>query len=126
MKKTIFSFMALSLLFLFAPQPSNARETIGTKASNETSVIQIAEAKADINKMSIRLEEISRMDTESMSKTEKKELKDELRNIKNKLRTYSKSDSEAVAEAAAIAANSNGLYISGGALIIILLLIILL
>lgn len=126
MKKTIFTFMAFSLLFLLAPQQSNAKETIGTKAVNETSVIQIAEAKADINKISIRLEEISRMDVESMSKTEKKELKKELRNIKNELRTYSKSDSEAVAEAAAIAANSNGLYISGGALIIILLLIILL
>lgn len=126
MKKTIFSFMAFSLLFLLAPQQSNAKETIETKAVNETSVIQITEAKADINKISIRLEEISRMDVESMSKTEKKELKKELRNIKNELRTYSKSDSEAVAEAAAIAANSNGLYISGGALIIILLLIILL
>lgn len=126
MKKTIFTFMAFSLLFLLAPQQSNAKETIGTKAVNETSVIQITEAKADINKISIRLEEISRMDVESMSKTEKKELKKELRNIKNELRTYSKSDSEAVAEAAAIAANSNGLYISGGALIIILLLIILL
>ena len=114
MKKTIFSFMAFSLLFLLAPQQSNAKETIGTKAVNETSVIQITEAKADINKISIRLEEISRMDVESMSKTEKKELKKELRNIKNELRTYSKSDSEAVAEAAAIAANSNGLYISGG------------
>ncbi len=118
--------MAFSLLFLIVPMQSAASETARTEAVEEISIEAIAEAKADINKISIRLAEINHMDVESMSKTEKKELKKEVRNIKNDLHTYSKSDSEAVAEAAAIAANSNGLYISGGALIIILLLIILL
>ena len=126
MKKTILGLMAFSLLFLTVPMQSTAKETARTKAVEEISTEAIAEAKADISKMSIRLGEINQIDVESLRKTEKKELRKEVRNIKNELDTYIKSDSEAVAEAAAIAANSNGLYISGGALIIIILLIILL
>ncbi len=126
MKKTILGLMAYLLLILTVPMQSQANETSRTKTVEEISASAIVEAKADINKMSIRLEEINKIDIESISKTEKKELRKEVRNIKNELSTYSKSDSEAVAEAAAVAANSNGLYISGGALIIIILLIILL
>lgn len=126
MKKTIFGLMAFLLLFLTVPMQSNANETARTKAVEEMSEVAIAEAKADINKLSIRLEAINQMDAEILSKTEKRELKKEVRTIKNELNAYSKSNSEAVAEAAAIAANNNGLYISGGALIIIILLIILL
>ncbi len=118
MKKTILGLMAYLLLILTVPMHSQANETSRTKSAEEISASAIVEAKADINKMSIRLEEINKIDIESISKTEKKELRKEVRNIKNELSTYSKSDS--------VAANSNGLYISGGALIIIILLIILL
>jgi nitrogen fixation/metabolism regulation signal transduction histidine kinase len=92
------------------------------KMSAET----VSKAVADIDRMVERLDAINKMDTESLTKEERKELKKEVREIKGDLNAYSKSDSEVIAQSAEVAATGRGLYISGGALIIILLLILIL
>lgn len=127
MKKTILGLTTIALLFFAVPTQSIADEATEKNAVEEMSTEAIAEAKTDINKMVERVEEISEMDIESMTRAEKKELRKEVRTIKKDLRDYGRSDSPAVAEAAAKAeAQATGLYISGGAIIIILLLLLLL
>ena len=67
------------------------------------------EIPAEIQVMLNRLEEIKDLDKSAMNRSDKKELRKEVRAIKSEIRS-----------------TGNGLYISVGAIIIILLLIILL
>lgn len=67
------------------------------------------EVPAEVQKMLDRLEEIKEIDKSSLTRVEKKELRKEVREIKNNLRS-----------------SGNGLYLSVGAIIIIILLLILL
>lgn len=126
MKNSILSLVTAILLVFSASVNVNANEKTEKKAVETISAEEIAEAKADINKMVDRVMEINEMNVDALSKSERKELRKEVRSIKKDLRAYSKSDSPAVAEAAAKGAQGTGIYISGGALIVILLLILLL
>ncbi len=126
MKNSILSLVTAILLVFTASVNVTANEKAEKKAVETISAEEIAEAKADINKMVDRVMEINEMDVDALSKSERKELRKEVRSIKKDLRAYSKSDSPAVAEAAAKGAQGTGIYISGGALIVILLLILLL
>ena len=123
MKNSIFSLLTAALIFAATAQVSAKTDKT---AGEEFTAEEVAEARTDINKMVDRVMEINEMDIDALSKSERKELKKEVRSIKKDLKAYSKSDSPAIAEAAAEGQRGAGLYISGGALIIILLLIILL
>jgi hypothetical protein len=126
MTKSILGFMAVALFIFALPTSSFAggktKEIDVEKMSAET----VSKAVADIDRMVERLDAINKMDIESLTKEERKELKKEVREIKGDLNAYSKSDSEVIAQSAEVAATGRGLYISGGALIIILLLILIL
>ena len=126
MKNSILSLMTAVLLIFAASVNVTASEEAEKKAVETINAEEITAAKADINKMVDRAMVIKAMDVDALSKSEKKELRKEVRSIKKDLKAYSKSDSPAIAEAAAKGADGSGIYISGGALIVILLLIILL
>ncbi|MES2575843.1 MAG: hypothetical protein V4572_12940 [Bacteroidota bacterium] len=82
---------------VMAAEPTTAAVTANTK-----------EMPAEVKVMFNRLEEIKAMDKSSLSRSEKKELRKEVRAIKSELK-----------------ATGNGVYISVGAIIIIILLLIL-
>jgi len=126
MKTTIFIFLTSAILFFVLPYRTLAEEVKEVKTANDFTTETIADAKANINKMVERVKEINELDFKTLERKEKKELRKEVRSIRKDLKAYSKSDSPAIAEAAAKAGDGGGLYISGGALIIILILIILL
>ena len=92
------------------------------KAGTETSTVSIAATKtaesADINTLIARVDKINSMDRSTLSSSEKKELRKELRTIKSDLKERSKSDLNA--------SGNGGVYLSVGAIIIIILLLILL
>lgn len=123
MKKSIFSLMTAFLL-LFAVSAFATEELKTTDAdATETAAEITAEVKVKVD----RLGEIRAMDFSELSKSEKKELRKEVRTIGKELKAYSKADSEARANADATAQSSRtGIYISGSAIIIILLLLLLL
>ena len=77
-----------------------------TKPTKE--VKQLSEA--EVNAMVDRLNEIKQMDTKSLTKAQKKELRKEVRDIQNQLKTN----------------DGFSIYIGGGALLVIILLILLL
>lgn len=77
--------------------------------ANETIVNPNPEIPVKVQVMLDRLEEIKEMDKSELSRSERKELRKEVRTIKSNL-----------------AASGNGVYLSVGAIIIILLLILLL
>ena len=99
----------LTILALFlSVQMLNAAptETKGTKDDKS----ELTEAqKARVTEMENRLEEIKGMDFQSMSNDEKKEVREEMKEMKAEAR-----------------ATGNGVYLSIGAIIIIILLLILL
>jgi F0F1-type ATP synthase membrane subunit b/b' len=103
-----------------------ADETTKNEVAEEFNAEAVAKAKDDISLKVERLLVISNMDIESLNKSEKKELRKEVRSIRKDLKAYSNSNSEAIAEAAAKGSDSAGIYISGGAIIVILLLLLLL
>lgn len=92
------------LLMLFVAIPGFSNESLA--ANNNTPTENAARAEALTN----RLEEIKAMDTESMSRKEKRELRKEVRAIEKEVKQI----------------NEGGVYISVGGIIIILLLLILL
>jgi len=102
MKKTVFCIMALGLSLTFHPLVSNAAVDPATSSKAISDSIYVAGL---IN----RVNEIKDMDKSSLSSTEKKELRQELRSLKKEVRK-----------------NSNGIYLSVGAIIIVILLLILL
>lgn len=102
MKKiSLYLMMMVLSLSVFPPTVRAAEKTAVAANTKEMPV----EVKAMFN----RLEEIKAMDKSSLSSSEKKELRKEVRTIKATLKT-----------------TGNGVYLSVGAIIIIILLLILL
>jgi len=105
MKKIIFGLLATSLLVSFAPAESKAASTNEPITAVEAKPEATEEAKA----LLLRLDVINALDKKDMKSPQKKELRKEVRSIKQQL-----------------AEISDGLYLSVGAIIIILLLVIIL
>jgi hypothetical protein len=103
MKKLILSTLTVLLLSTFSSTQVLAASNPRTTTS---APVESAEVKALLN----RLNEIRDMDKSTLSRTEKKVLRNEVQSTKEALRDH----------------GHGGLYISGGAVIIIVLLIILL
>jgi len=103
MKKFVLSLL-LTIAISIVPNISMASE-IMPKPTAPTPT----EIPAEIHVMLNRLEEIKDMDKSDLKRSERKELREEVRTIKKNVK-----------------ASGNGLYISSGAIIIILLLIIIL
>ena len=110
MKKSILLFLVLLSVVLFSnPLMASGKKPMTDPTVATNKVDKTDEIPAEIQLMLNRLEEIKAMDKSSLSSSEKKELRAELRDIKSTVK-----------------AKGYGLYISGGALIVILLLILLL
>lgn len=106
MYKKIFTAIIVALLAVATPQNSFATKIENTeKTTNNSTEAEKARSTVLLN----RLNEIKAMDKSTLSSTEKKELRTELKALKKEMR---KSD--------------NGVYLSIGAIIIIILLLILL
>ncbi len=101
MKKFIYS---LVLVFTLAISATNV--SAADKAQPKTEMT--AEQKVQFDKIVSRVEEIRKMDKSNLTRDEKKALRKELREMKDKAR-----------------AMSGGVYLSVGAIIIIILLLIL-
>jgi hypothetical protein len=92
------------LLMLFVAIPGFSNET---PAANNTTP---SETAARVEVLTNRLKEIKALDTESMTRSEKRALRKEVRSIEKEVKKI----------------NEGGVYISVGGIIIILLLLILL
>jgi hypothetical protein len=103
MKKLIYS-LALVLMLSISANTVMAADRI-EKAKVEMS----AEQRAQFEKITNRVEEIRNMDKSHLSRAEKKELRKELKEMKNQAR----------------AIGGGGVYLSVGAIIIIILVLIL-
>ncbi len=110
MKKTILFAMAILMVFAMMPNQLYAADA-NDDASLVSSVALEAEAAeaAEAEVLLERLEELESMDKSEMNSAEKKELRKEVRSIKNDLKAL-----------------GGGVYLSVGALIIVILLLILL
>ncbi|RZK36419.1 MAG: hypothetical protein EOO90_27395 [Pedobacter sp.] len=102
MKKFIYS---LVLVFTLAVSTTNVSAANNNK---EPKTEMTAEQKVQFDKIVNRVEEIRNMDKSNLTRDEKKALRKELREMKDKAR-----------------AMSGGVYLSVGAIIIIILLLIL-
>lgn len=80
-----------------------------TYAADKNTAENPKEIPAEVKTMLNRLNEIKEMDKSNLSRSEKKELRTEVKTIKSNLKTY-----------------GHGVYLSVGAIIIIILLLILL
>ncbi len=106
MYKKITTAFIVALLAIATPQSSFAAKTENTeKTSNNSSDAEKARSTVLLN----RLNEIKAMDKSTLSSSEKKELRTELKSLKKEMRK-----------------STNGVYLSIGAIIIIILLLILL
>ncbi len=105
MKKLHLSLITLLLVFLFLPG-----QTFASTASNPEPIGSIRTVQvAEVNLLLSRLDAINEIDKSTMSLSEKRQLRKEVRTIKNQLK-----------------AMSGGVYLSIGAILIIALLLILL
>ena len=103
MKKTVYLFMFALMSLTFVPTANaNVTDPVITENTN-------AETSARVKVLMSRLEEIKEMDKSSMTRSQKKELRKEVKAIKSELKS-----------------TGNGVYLSVGAIIIIILLLILL
>jgi hypothetical protein len=103
MKKTLLVF------FMLITGPM-AMAGSGDKSESKKDKTELTEAQqVRLTEMEARVEEIKAMDLMSMSKNERKDIREELKEMKAEAR-----------------ATGNGVYISVGAIIVVLLLIILL
>ncbi|WP_432709217.1 hypothetical protein [Pedobacter sp.] len=102
MKKLIYS---LTLIFMLGIS-ANTVSAAGLKDKDK--VEMTAEQQAQFNRITNRVEQIRAMDKSDLSRAEKKELRKELKELKNQAR-----------------AMNGGVYLSVGAIIIIILLLIL-
>lgn len=112
MKKVTFALMVMVLSLTAFPALSwgnTNNPATSTSSLAPTGPNAPAEVPAEVQAMYDRLEEIKKMDKSEMSRSEKKELRKEVRAIKSELRS-----------------TGNGVYLSVGAIIIIILLLILL
>ncbi|MET1055855.1 MAG: hypothetical protein ABWY16_11150 [Pedobacter sp.] len=100
MKKLIYSFALIFMLGL-------SMNTVSA-ATTKDKVEMTVEQKAQLEKITNRVEEIKAMDKSHMSRAERKELRNELKAMKKEAR-----------------AMGGGVYLSVGAIIIIILLLIL-
>jgi len=105
MKKTTLFAMLMIVSLTLAPSATFATEKNPTAIANNTK-----EVPAAVKVMLNRLEEIKEMDKSSLTSSEKKVLRKEVKTIKNNLK----------------ASGNGGVYLSVGAIIIIILLLILL
>jgi Flp pilus assembly protein TadB len=101
MKKIIY---ALALIFTLAISTN----TVSAAAKNEPKTEMTAEQKAQLNQIVNRVEEIRNTDKSNLTRVEKKALRKELKEMKDKARAL-----------------SGGVYLSVGAIIIVILLLIL-
>lgn len=108
MKKIILGLMTAAVMLLFIPAHAEDNSKVNPFAKKEKIEIS-TEAQA----MILRLEEIKAMDLTEKTKSEKKELRAEVKMIKSDLKAENLN-------------SSGGLYISVGAAILIVLLLILL
>jgi hypothetical protein len=108
MKKIILGLMTAAVMLLFIPAHAEDNSKVNPFAKKEKIEIS-SEAQA----MILRLEEIKAMDLTEKTKSEKKELRAEVKMIKSDLKAENLN-------------SSGGVYISVGAAILIVLLLILL
>lgn len=102
MNKTTFFLLNFCLLLLFIPVPAKAAIAGGTDP-----ITVVNQAKVD--ELSARLDEIALIDRTTMRPAERRELRQEVRDIKAELK-----------------AQGGGVYISIGSLLIVIILLILL
>lgn len=102
MKKLLTSFVILALMFSLCPQALHAESVVPAEKTAPA-------ASPEMQALKNRIQEIKAMDKSSLSRTQKKVLRQELRGMNS-----------------AVAANNNGIYLSIGAIVIIILLLILL
>lgn len=100
MKKIIYPLMLLVTLTF--------NLNFAVAADNKPKTELTAEQKAELNRITSRVEEIRAMDKSNLSRAEKKELRKELKEMKKKANAI-----------------GGGVYLSVGAIIIIILLLIL-
>jgi hypothetical protein len=120
MKKTFLGFITTCMLLLAttptqlkaAPLPVTTPINPVTAVDDSGGEAVLTQAEADL--LVARLEEINAMDKSGLTRTEKRELRREVRTIENRL------------NASSTAGGGPVIYISGGALLLIILLIILL
>jgi len=114
-KLTLIVMSAFVMLFVIPTQ---------LKAETETAPVAVVApvpvATVDASVLVARVEAIKAMDISTLSTTERKELRKELRAIKSDLKDRKKSD------VYASTTSNGGIYLSVGAIIIIILLLILL
>lgn len=103
MKKISVCLSAMVLSVMFSPLPVAA-----ATPSNSTSVVVTPAEKAKSDAILLRLQEIKDLDKTTLSSSERKSLRKEVRSLKQEMK-----------------ATSNGVYLSVGAIIIIILLLIL-
>jgi hypothetical protein len=103
MKKLLVCIMMVSALFVFNPTPSLAANEI--PKSTPATAAEVARAHALVN----RLNEIDAMDKATLSGSEKKELRKEVRAMKREMKQ-----------------SGGGVYVSVGALLLIIILLIVL
>lgn len=116
MKKLFVSILLAFILQLFIPDQVYAKKD---KNPVQTTSLKAVEA-TDVGVLVARVEEIKAMDMSTLTASERKDLRKELRSIKNDLKARGDSDLQATA------INNGGVYLSVGAIIIIILLLILL
>ena len=107
MKKIAIIFIKVSLMLSFIPFQLNAQTASVTTETASTPAETKAAAEANV--MLARLNEIKEMDKSSLSSSDKKELRKEVKALRTNLKE-----------------KSSGVYLSVGAIIIIILLLILL
>ena len=103
MKKITFCLMVACLSLTFQPLQSSAATT------SETTPISKPMTETEAKTLELRLNEIKELDKSSLTHTQKKALRGEVKTIEKQLRS-----------------GGGGVYISVGAIIIILLLLIIL
>ncbi len=108
MKKTIFGIL---MIFMFSATMAFAGEANLKAASDNSAALVKTENKLsaeDVARLTKRVEEIRSMDKSELTSTEKRELRKEVKGIKENVRK-----------------NGEVIYISGGTLLLIILIIVL-
>ncbi|MFN6944157.1 MAG: hypothetical protein ACK4ND_04350 [Cytophagaceae bacterium] len=105
MKKVTFKILTLAVLTSWSGITANATERVPGDDPKKTEVVRTEEHLMD------RLEEIKAIDKSDLTKEEKKELRKEIKGIKQDLKAQG---------------GGAGIYISGGALLLAIILLIIL
>lgn len=105
--------MTACTFLLFGPTQVKAGTEKSPVSSTATTTVKSTEANA----LTVRLSEIKAMDKTEMNKTEKKELRKEVRSINSELKVNS--------EGTYIEGGHGGVYLSVGGLLLIILILVL-